>query len=235
MEVVRANVLSEYRVGFEQADHLIELAIEEAEALAWQTGYPELVFPELAVEKARQVAATLARRRNYSKTSSAVPRGQIALRITDLGFQVLRYGLALVIGWIGIMKFTEYEAKGIQPLVEQSPFMSWMYHILSARQFSDAMGVVEIGVAILIALRPFSPKASAIGSAAAVLMFLSTLSFLFSTPGWEPSLGGFPALSALLGQFLLKDVVLLGTALWSLGEALSEVSVAANTMRTNRS
>lgn len=171
---------------------------------------------------------------NYSKTSRTVPREQIALRITGLGFQVLRYGLALVIGWIGMMKFTGYEAKGIQPLVEHSPFMGWMYHLLSVRQFSDALGVVEIGVAILIALRPVSPKASAIGSAAAVLMFLTTLSFLFSTPGWEPSLGGFPALSALPGQFLLKDVVLLGTALWSLGEALSGVSVAANTTSVGR-
>jgi uncharacterized membrane protein YkgB len=59
------------------------------------------------------------------------------------------------------------------------------------------------------------------GSAVAVLMFLTTLSFLFSTPGWEPSLGGFPALSGAVGQFLLKDVVLLGAAIWSLGEALT--------------
>jgi uncharacterized membrane protein YkgB len=51
-------------------------------------------------------------------------------------------------------------------------------------------------------------------------MFLSTLSFLLTTPGWEPSLGGFPALSALPGQFLLKDVVLLGAALVTAGEAL---------------
>ena len=40
------------------------------------------------------------------------------------------------------------------------------------------------------------------------------------TPGWEPSLGGFPALSALPGQFLLKDVVLLGASLFTAGESL---------------
>ena len=60
-----------------------------------------------------------------------------------------------------------------------------------------------------------------IGSAVAVLMFLITLSFLFSTPGWESSLGGFPALSGAIGQLLIKDVVLLGAALWSLGEAMT--------------
>ena len=55
---------------------------------------------------------------------------------------------------------------------------------------------------------------------AAVGMFLATLSFLLTTPGvWEPSLGGFPALSALPGQFLIKDLALLGISLWTLGEA----------------
>jgi hypothetical protein len=49
-----------------------------------------------------------------------------------------------------------------------------------------------------------------------VLMFLTILSFLFSTPGWEPGLGGFPALSALPAQL---DVVLLGAAVSTSGEA----------------
>ena len=141
------------------------------------------------------------------------------LRIRVAGALVLRYGLVLVIGWIGLMKFTGYEAKGIEPLVAHSPFMSWMYSFLSVQTFSDALGVVEVTIAILIGMRHWSAKASALGSAAAVIMFLTTLSFLFSTPGWEPSLGGFPSLSALPGQFLLKDVVLLGAALWSFGEA----------------
>lgn len=149
-------------------------------------------------------------------------KDEIALRVTYLGSRLLRYGLATVIAWIGLMKFTGYEAMGIQPLVAHSPLLGWTYHIWSVRQFSAGLGVVEIGIAALIALRPWSPRASAIGAAAAVLMFLTTLSFLFSTPGWEPSLGGFPALSALPGQFLIKDVVLLGAAVWSLGESLTD-------------
>ena len=156
-------------------------------------------------------------------TERSVARiGEISPSITALGHRVLRYGLALVIGWIGMMKFTGYEAQGIEPLVAHSPLLGWMYRIWTVRQFSDGLGVVEVGIAILIALRPWSRKASAIGSAVAVLMFLTTLSFLFSTPGWEPSLAGFPALSAAVGQFLIKDLVLLGAAIWSLGEALTE-------------
>ena len=75
-------------------------------------------------------------------------------------------------------------------------------------------------LALLIAARPFWPRASAVGSVLAVGMFLTTLSFLVTTPEvWEPSLGGFPALSAIPGQFLIKDLALLGISLWSLGDA----------------
>ena len=95
-----------------------------------------------------------------------------------------------------------------------------VYGPLSVRGFSALLGVVEVAVALLIAARPLWPRVSAFGRALAVGMFLTTLSFLITTPGvWEPSAGGFPALSALPGQFLIKDLALLGISLWSLGES----------------
>jgi uncharacterized membrane protein YkgB len=104
-------------------------------------------------------------------------------------------------------------------MVANSPLLSWLYGFLSVRSFSSALGVIELIIAALIALRPLSPHAALVGSALAAGMFLTTLSFLVTTPGWEASLGGFPALSAMPGQFLLKDVVLLGAALWLAAEA----------------
>jgi reactive chlorine resistance protein C len=144
-------------------------------------------------------------------------------RIEAVGRHSIRYGLVLVLLWIGGMKFTAYEAEGISGFVSNSPFMFWAYQLFSKTQFSAILGAVELLTAVLIAARPFSAKLSAVGSALAVGMFLTTLSFLFSTPGViEPSLG-FPALSAVPGQFLIKDVVLLGAALWTAGEALRAV------------
>jgi uncharacterized membrane protein YkgB len=58
------------------------------------------------------------------------------------------------------------------------------------------------------------------GSVGAIFMFLTTLSFILTTPGWEPSLGGFPALSLGVGEFLIKDLVLLGAAFWTLTDSL---------------
>lgn len=136
-----------------------------------------------------------------------------------VGVFFIRYGLVLVLGWIGAMKFTAYEAQGIKTLVETSPLMSWMYKVLSLQATSNVIGVVELAAAALIAVRPLSARLSAAGSVLAVLTFLTTLTFLFSLPGWEKSLGGFPALSGS-GGFLLKDVVLLGAALFTLGDSL---------------
>jgi len=145
-------------------------------------------------------------------------------RLKTIGLHVSRYGLVIVLLWIGGMKFTAYEAEGIRPLVANSPLMSWAYKVTSVGEFSAFLGVVEIAVGLLIALRPAWPLGSAIGSSLASGMFLGTLTFLFTTPGWEPSLGGFPALSAMPGQFVLKDVVLLGVSLFTAGEALAVAS-----------
>jgi uncharacterized membrane protein YkgB len=137
-----------------------------------------------------------------------------------VGRGLARYGLVVVVAWIGLMKFTAYEAEGIHSFVAHSPLLSWVYGPLSVRGFSAVLGVVEVAIALLIAARSFAPRVSAVGSALAVGMFLTTLSFLVTTPGvWEPTLGGFPALSALPGQFLIKDLALLGISLWSLGDA----------------
>lgn len=144
----------------------------------------------------------------------------ISSQIETAGRELARWGLVIICGWIGFMKFTNYEAVGISVYVAHSPFMSWAYHVMSVRQFSAVLGVIEVAVAVLIALRHYSPRASAIGGILAVGMFLTTLSFIFTTPGiWEASEGGFPALSGFPGQFVLKDIGLLGISLWVFGES----------------
>jgi uncharacterized membrane protein YkgB len=131
-----------------------------------------------------------------------------------------RYGLVVVIGWIGALKFASYEAYQIQPLVANSPFMGWLYNVMPVYTFSVLLGVLEVTCAVLLAIKPFAPKLSILGSAIAIVLFVSTVSFLFSTPGiGEPKGGGFPAIT-LLAEFLLKDFVLLGASFWTLADAV---------------
>jgi uncharacterized membrane protein YkgB len=152
--------------------------------------------------------------RNNSKLAEIVKISTIDAIASILG----RYGLVVVIGWIGALKFAHYEANQIQPLVAHSPFMSWLYHIFPVYTFS-----------VLLAIKPLSPKLSIVGSLVAILLFISTVSFLFTTPGVsEPTGGGFPALS-LLGEFLLKDIPLLGLSFWTLADSMR----AATRKQTN--
>jgi uncharacterized membrane protein YkgB len=148
---------------------------------------------------------------------------QTISRIDTIAPVLGRYGLVVVIAWIGALKFTAYEAKGIQPLVANSPFMSWLYEIFTVNTFSALLGVVEITTAVLLAVKPLYPRLSVLGSVMAVGLFLATITFLFTTPAvGEATAGGFPVLSAT-GQFLIKDVALLGLSAWTLADSLRAV------------
>ena len=148
----------------------------------------------------------------------------LARRTEAIGRLAIPFSLVAVLVYIGGLKFTAYEAEGISGLVRNSPLMDWTYSVLSVRGLSALLGVSELAIAALIALRPWSAKASAVGGLLAVGMFLTTLSFLFSTPGVIEASVGFPVLSGMPGQFLLKDVVLLGAALWTLGDSLKAIA-----------
>jgi len=52
----RDAIPSETRGTLDTHDHMLQLALNEAEALAWQTEYPHLVIPALAAEKVHAVA-----------------------------------------------------------------------------------------------------------------------------------------------------------------------------------
>ncbi len=141
-----------------------------------------------------------------------------------IGGKVTLYGLALVFAWIGAMKFTAYEANAIQGLVASSPLLSWLYGILDVRGVANLIGTIEIATALLLVARPYSALAGVIGGLLVAGTTAVTLTFILTAPGWEASLGGFPALSVVPGQFLLKDVVLLGAGLAIAGDALKELN-----------
>ncbi|WP_396933698.1 DUF417 family protein, partial [Mycolicibacterium sp.] len=89
----------------------------------------------------------------------------MASRLTTVGQTLSRYGLVIVLAWIGIGKYVKMEAR---VLIEHSPFMSWIYHVLSVGAVAATLGSAEIVAAVLIALRPWWPRLSALGSAMAV-------------------------------------------------------------------
>jgi hypothetical protein len=79
IDKVKQAVLDEFQDTLDAHNQMLRLAVNEAEALAWETDYPHLVFPALAHEKAEQVTSWEARqqeirrsqpRRNYHNSSA---------------------------------------------------------------------------------------------------------------------------------------------------------------------
>ena len=64
------RIAGEFHETLKAHDHLLQLALNEAEALAWQTAYPHLLFPALAVEKVQAVAAWQTRQRSVQRRHS---------------------------------------------------------------------------------------------------------------------------------------------------------------------
>jgi uncharacterized membrane protein YkgB len=147
----------------------------------------------------------------------------LGTRLEAVGVKGIFIALAVIYFWFGGMKFTSYEAEGLVPLVSNSPVLGWLYSIFSARTFSILLGILEISVGLLMLARFLSPKLSALGAFLSAGLFVTTLTFMASTPGvFEPSLG-FPGLSVMPGQFLLKDIGLLAASIFAFGNSLSAI------------
>jgi reactive chlorine resistance protein C len=170
-----------------------------------------------------------------------------ASRLDRVAIVMLRVALVIVLVWIGGLKFVDYEADSIVPLVANSPVMSFLYHHPAEYRthmnkegelnpqhrdwqrengtyaFSHGLGAVIVSIGLLIALYPVKPELSALGSGLLILMSCTTLSFLITTPeAWVPSLGdashGFPYLSAG-GRLIVKDFIMLAAAVVTLADS----------------
>ncbi len=156
--------------------------------------------------------------------AAAVNLADLGDTVANAGTHAIRFSSAIVLGWIGAMKFTAYEAGAIEGLVASSPLTSWLYSVFSLQGASNLIGSAEIAIALLLVVGAKFPKVALLGALGALATFFVTASFLFTAPVTEPSLGGFPALSVVPGQFLLKDIVLLAAALFLSGDALRRIA-----------
>jgi uncharacterized membrane protein YkgB len=114
----------------------------------------------------------------------------------------------------------------IKALLESSPILGPLSRRIGLRWTARLIGVTELAIAGLVALPRRRSRLATLGSVLALGMFATTLSFLFSTPAARTkSTKGVPILSDA-GQFLVKDVVLLGASVMTLGESLRAHALA---------
>ncbi|WP_374464809.1 DUF417 family protein [Chryseobacterium sp.] len=130
-------------------------------------------------------------------------------QLARTGYYLSLFGAALILLWIGIFKFTPTEAAAIKPLVENHFLTFFVYKIMSVQAVSDLIGVIEIIIALLLI---FSAKFAVLKKYAGtgmIIIFLTTLSYLFTTPGMWKIVDGVP----VTDFFIVKDLMLLGFGL----------------------
>ncbi|SUQ01962.1 membrane protein [Vibrio owensii] len=133
----------------------------------------------------------------------------VSQKPTQFGYYLGVFGVALVLIWLGIYKFTPTEAKLIEPLVVNHPAMSWLYGIISVQAVSNIIGLTEIIVALGLLVGLKKPTVAYYSGIAASVIFLATLSFLVTTPDtWKVSDGVLIA-----NFFLVKDILFLAIAI----------------------
>ncbi|OLQ91053.1 hypothetical protein BIY21_13850 [Vibrio ponticus] len=127
----------------------------------------------------------------------------------NIGYYVGVFGVALVLAWIGIYKFTPTEAKLIEPLVANHFAMGWLYNVLSVQTVSNLIGATEIVVAIGLIIGFKYTRVAYYSGIAAAIIFVATLSFLLTTPNtWKVSDG-----ILISNFFLVKDILFLAIAI----------------------
>jgi uncharacterized membrane protein YkgB len=138
------------------------------------------------------------------------------------GIMATRYGLALSLLSIGRLKFEAYEVENIRPLVVSSPLLRKPLKAAGEARLAKAIGITEIAIGGMITAGRWAPRVSATGSLLAAGVFSITLSFLATTPEAWHQRGPEPKLSPA-GQFLIKDVALLGASLITAADSLSSI------------
>ena len=130
-------------------------------------------------------------------------------KLTDKQHVLLNFiPVAMVLLWIGGMKFYEFEAKAIVGLVETSPFMSWLYTVFSVQGASNVIGGFDVLFAVLLGAGILinNKKLIIVSGLACLSVFLMTQTFLITATGALSS----GALLDRLGQFVIKDLWYVG-------------------------
>lgn len=142
----------------------------------------------------------------------------IAKAFKTSGQIILRYGLAITFIWLGLMKLRNSEADYLKQVLANSSLFSWMLKYISSYAFSQMLAYLQMIIGVLIVLKPIAKKVSFWGGVVATVILMISVSTIFTSSYVWQAPYGFPELSKL-GQSILKDIVLLGAAMWCVGDS----------------
>lgn len=134
----------------------------------------------------------------------------------DLDYHLIRAAMVIMFFFFGYQKWFDYEAQVLIPYISNGPLISWMYPVFGVRGASMFLGVAELTFCALMFAGFWSKKLGILGALGSVVTFVMTVTIIpFMPGGWEPSAGGFPAMTGNV-PFLMKDIVLLAASIYLL-------------------
>jgi len=142
----------------------------------------------------------------------------LAKSFKTIGQFILRYGLAIAFIWLGLLKLKNSEADYLREVLSNSSVFSWMLTYITPYAFSQLIAYLQMMIGVAIAVKPVARKVSFWGGVVASVILLLSVSTIFTSAYVWQAPYGFPELSKL-GQSILKDVILLGAAMWCVGDS----------------
>ena len=149
----------------------------------------------------------------------------------DLDYHFVRASMVIVFFFFGYQKWFNYEAQGLIPYISHGPLIFWMYPVLGVRGATWFLGVAEWAFGLLLFLGFWNKPLGILGAIGACFSFIATFTILpFFPNGWEPSAGGFPAMTEHVA-FLMKDLVLLAASFYLLKQDVLRAAAAREPYR----
>lgn len=153
----------------------------------------------------------------------------------DLDYHLIRASMVIVFAFFGYQKWFNYEAQALIPYISNGPLISWMYPVFGIRGATYFLGASEWLFGLLLLMGFCNKECGILGALGGCFSFIATTSIIpFFPNGWEPTAGGFPAMTEHMA-FLMKDLVLLAASFYLLKQDVLRVASASIEVGAERS
>jgi uncharacterized membrane protein YkgB len=145
---------------------------------------------------------------------------------SDFDYHLARATMVIVFLVFGCQKWFDYEAHALVPFISHGPLIFWLYPLFGIRGAAFFLGTMEWIFGALLFAGYWNRKLSLLGSLGSCATYVATVTIIpFFPEPWAAPAGGFPA-ATLPFLFLMKDVVLLATAVYLLKQDILRAAAA---------